>query len=126
MTRTEIKTAEPLVVVVHGSPIAKFVRSYQFDASDEGYVYTPSSDEQCMIEDAICSFISDSELLTAALGVGSVPDLVAALQKIIDMNVQYAIDRYGDASKAEDMSCVRVARAALHPTQQPPHAGETR
>lgn len=36
-----------------------------------------------------------------------------ALTKIIDMNVQYAQDRWGDPSKAEDMACVQVARAAL-------------
>ena len=45
--------------------------------------------------------------------IAAAPDLLEALQKIIDMNVQYCIDRYGDASKAEDMSCVAVARAAL-------------
>lgn len=36
-----------------------------------------------------------------------------ALRQIIDMNVQYAIDRYGSAANAETMSCVKVARAAL-------------
>ena len=36
-----------------------------------------------------------------------------ALQSIIDMNVQYAIDRYGDASQADTMACVTTARAAL-------------
>lgn len=39
--------------------------------------------------------------------------LRGALQKIIDMNVQYAYHRYGDKSKAENMSCVVVARKAL-------------
>lgn len=39
--------------------------------------------------------------------------LEAALQKIIDMNVQYCRDKYGDATKAESMSCVSVARNAL-------------
>lgn len=39
--------------------------------------------------------------------------LRTALQAIIDMNVQYAADKYGDASKAETMACVMTARAAL-------------
>ncbi len=39
--------------------------------------------------------------------------LEEALQAIIDMNVQYATDKYGDASKAEAMACVMTARAAL-------------
>jgi hypothetical protein len=39
--------------------------------------------------------------------------LAAALQQIIDMNVQYAIDRWGDANQAEPMACVRTARRAL-------------
>lgn len=45
--------------------------------------------------------------------IASAPELYEALEEIIDMNVQYAVDRYGDASKAEDMACVRVARAAI-------------
>lgn len=39
--------------------------------------------------------------------------LEAALNKIIEMNVQYCVDRYGDAAKAEEMGCVSTARAAL-------------
>ncbi|MCA0276300.1 MAG: hypothetical protein LCH86_09865 [Proteobacteria bacterium] len=53
--------------VINGSPIAEFVAGYQFDASDEGFVHTPTFHEQTMIEDAICSFISDGRLLNAAL-----------------------------------------------------------
>lgn len=45
--------------------------------------------------------------------VNSFDTLVSALEQIIDMNVQYAIDRYGDAAEAETMACVTVARAAL-------------
>lgn len=41
----------------------------------------------------------------------------AALRKIIDMNVQYAIDRYGDALQAESMGCVATAREALAKTE---------
>ena len=33
--------------------------------------------------------------------------------KIIEMNVQYAKDRYGDAAEAESMACVRAARAFI-------------
>lgn len=40
--------------------------------------------------------------------------LRAALRKIIEMNVQYARDRFGDESQAEYMACVRVAREALN------------
>jgi hypothetical protein len=36
-----------------------------------------------------------------------------ALKSIIDMNVQYAIDKYGDAQRAEAMACVVAARSAL-------------
>jgi hypothetical protein len=59
--------------VINGSPIGEFVASYQFDASDEGFVHTPTFHEQTMIEDAICSFISDSNLLNAALGTVALP-----------------------------------------------------
>lgn len=44
-----------------------------------------------------------------------------ALETIIALNVQYAIDRYGDASQAESMECVRVARAALSATMEKPN-----
>lgn len=37
----------------------------------------------------------------------------AFANKIIEMNVQYAKDRYGDAAEAENMACVRAARAFL-------------
>lgn len=40
-------------------------------------------------------------------------EFVAALEKIIEMNVQYCIDRFGDASQAESMGCVITARTAL-------------
>lgn len=36
-----------------------------------------------------------------------------ALKKIIQMNLQYAHDRYGNANEAENMGCVKVAREAL-------------
>ena len=39
--------------------------------------------------------------------------LRGALTTIIDLNVQYCEDRYGDKSKAESMACVRIAREAL-------------
>ncbi|EMC4331049.1 hypothetical protein QMS76_10110 [Cronobacter sakazakii] len=40
-------------------------------------------------------------------------ELLAALEDIIAYNVQYAIDKYGDASKAETMACVRRCREAI-------------
>lgn len=40
-------------------------------------------------------------------------ELLEALKVIIELNVQHAIDQYGDALKAEQMACVRVARAAI-------------
>ena len=43
-------------------------------------------------------------------------ELLAALEKIVEMNVQWALDQYGDATKAESMECVRVARAAIAKT----------
>lgn len=46
----------------------------------------------------------------------SVELLRAFAQKIIDMNVQYCIDKYGDAAQAESMACVSTARAALAAT----------
>jgi len=36
-----------------------------------------------------------------------------ALKKIIDMNVQYAKDCWGDETRAETLACVVTARAAL-------------
>lgn len=42
------------------------------------------------------------------------PDLLDALIKIVEMNQQYAIDKYGDVRKAEEMACVRTARAAIN------------
>jgi len=40
-------------------------------------------------------------------------ELLQAIKSIIELNVQYAVDRYGDPLKAESMECVRVARAAI-------------
>ncbi|WP_422121296.1 hypothetical protein [Pectobacterium brasiliense] len=41
------------------------------------------------------------------------PDLLEALEKIIEMNVRYAHGKYGDERKADDMACVKVARLAI-------------
>ncbi|NCH03879.1 hypothetical protein EHJ06_21465 [Cronobacter malonaticus] len=50
-------------------------------------------------------------------------ELLAALEDIIAYNVQYATDKYGDASKAETMACVRRCREA--PSQNSsPHESE--
>lgn len=48
----------------------------------------------------------------AKLSISS-PKLLAALQKIVDMNRQHAEDEYGDPEKAEGWSCVVVAREAI-------------
>ncbi len=45
--------------------------------------------------------------------IAATPELLEALQKIVEMNTQYCHDKYGDSSKAESMACVRVARAAI-------------
>lgn len=39
--------------------------------------------------------------------------LAKALEKIIEMNYQHAEDQYGDKTKAEGWSCVKVAKEAL-------------
>lgn len=64
---------------------------------------------------AICATGDSAQEMETANAhlISAAPDMYEALQSIIEMNVQYAIDRYGDASQAEDMACVRVARAAL-------------
>lgn len=60
-----------------------------------------ASDEQI---EALLPYVPDN----------SVQDnLVAALEKIIEMNRQHAKDQYGDANKAETWSCIVVAREAL-------------
>jgi hypothetical protein len=51
-------------------------------------------------------------------------DLYAALEEIVAMNVQYCIDRYGDASKADSMGCVVTARAAISKARSIPEGGE--
>jgi hypothetical protein len=40
-------------------------------------------------------------------------DLETALETIIKYNEEYCVDKYGDASRAETMACVKVAREAL-------------
>ncbi len=51
---------------------------------------------------------ANAKLMAAA------PELLDALIKIVEMNQQYAIDKYGDVKKAEEMACVRTARAAIN------------
>ena len=41
--------------------------------------------------------------------------LVAAAEKVIEMNRQHAADQYGDADKAESWGCVVVLRESLIP-----------
>lgn len=47
-----------------------------------------------------------------------------ALNKIIEMNQQWAADQWGDAARAENMACVRTAREALAALAQQPQALE--
>ncbi|HEI8864299.1 hypothetical protein [Morganella morganii] len=51
---------------------------------------------------------ANAKLMAAA------PEMLDALIKIVGMNQQYAIDKYGDVRKAEEMACVRTARAAIN------------
>lgn len=51
---------------------------------------------------------ANAKLMAAA------PEMLDALIKIVEMNQQYAIDKYGDVRKAEEMACVRTARAAIN------------
>ncbi|MDR3015230.1 hypothetical protein [Delftia acidovorans] len=45
-----------------------------------------------------------------------------ALNKIIEMNQQWAADQWGDAGRAENMACVRTAREALAALATQPQA----
>lgn len=45
--------------------------------------------------------------------MAAAPDLLKALQKIVEMNRQQALDQYGDLGKAESWACVKVARVAI-------------
>jgi hypothetical protein len=45
--------------------------------------------------------------------IAAAPELLHALQKIIEFNQQHAKDQYGDASKCEAWACIKVARAAI-------------
>jgi hypothetical protein len=67
------------------------------------------SDHSELVADVAMPILSEADkaLIAAA------PAMRDALQKIVDMNVQYAIDRFGDASKAEALASVKTARAAL-------------
>ena len=50
---------------------------------------------------------ANAKLMAAA------PELLEALEEIIEMNRQTALDQYGDAEKAESWSCVTIARKAI-------------
>jgi hypothetical protein len=77
----------------------------------DGKVYSASVGRICVTDEPL--------YLHAALvsrPAGEAEDagvLAAALLKIIEMNRQEALARYGDANKAESWSCIRVARSAL-------------
>lgn len=52
-------------------------------------------------------------MASAEVNTKPVQILSAALEQIIQLNRQYAMDKYGDADKAETMACVTLAREAL-------------
>jgi len=95
------------------------------EATDTTLWVGPMRPDGKKIEDLVFYIRVDPEYTDAALAkrkanaafvikaVNSHNALVSALEQIIEMNVQYAIDRYGDASQAEMMACVSTARAAL-------------
>lgn len=91
--------------------IEEYVDGYCW-RGDEGD-YTPNEQEKAMLIDALHG--ADGEV---DIGAGQSGLMRVALQQIIDMNVQYAVDRYGDAAQAETMACVQVARAALSSTME--------
>lgn len=62
---------------------------------------------------ASAAAINKDPTTPALAGQWDVSELVEALKKIIDMNIQYAIDRWGDAAEAESMACVTTARQAI-------------
>lgn len=45
--------------------------------------------------------------------IAAAPELLEALQKIVAMNEQYCLEKYGDSSKADTMACVTTAHAAI-------------
>lgn len=57
--------------------------------------------------------ISQEEATANVLLMAAAKGMFEALNKIIEMNLQEALDRYGDAKKAESWACVQVAREAI-------------
>lgn len=82
-------------------------------ASNEGRLLVRDEEWQCVIADGIGYYGEDEELANARL-IAAAPEMLDALIKIVEMNQQYAIDKYGDVRKAEEMACVRTARAAIN------------
>lgn len=66
------------------------------------------SDDDCTVSSCCCvREHANAKLIAAA------PELLEALEEIIEMNRQTALDQYGDAEKAESWSCVTIARKAI-------------
>ena len=83
---------------------------HEDDGEDNQIVVGDNGDVICVVGSYMTSVEEDfanGPLIAAA------PELLEALQKIVEMNAQYCHDKYGDSSKAESMACVRVARAAI-------------
>ncbi|QXO49006.1 hypothetical protein JC861_14275 [Morganella morganii] len=81
--------------------------------SNEGRLLVRDEEWQCVIADSIGCNGEEEEVANARL-ISAAPEMLDALIKIVEMNQQYAIDKYGDVRKAEEMSCVRTARAAIN------------
>lgn len=65
-------------------------------------------------EKSICEIeLINSESNANAKIIAAAPELLEALEEIIEMNRQTALDQYGDAEKAESWSCVTIARKAI-------------
>lgn len=60
-----------------------------------------------------CQIFQRCQALEIGMLAAAAPDLLAALEHIVEMNRMTARDQYGDAEKAESWSCVQVARAAI-------------
>lgn len=90
-------------------------KAFEFDLIDN-WMYTPSDferNEVCMYLDDELEFAWECAWASWQEARKAEQPLRDALQKIIDMNVDYCLDRFGDKDKAENMACVRVAREAL-------------